>query len=255
VVSEPMTSGLLAKGRFGKQDFVYVSADDVYLCPAGEQLTYHNTNEEECKTLRRYWTTACQACALKNKCTTGKERRTSRWEHDAVHGHILLGHAALNFNCTAYRIDDNDIFGNGVNIAARLEGVAEPGGLCISDDARRQIRAKVDSAFDDMGPQTLKNISEPIRAWRWQFGGIAASTPNSAGLKPALPLPDKPSIAVLPFQNMSGDPEQEYFADGMVEDIVTALSRFKSIFVIARNSSFTYKAKPVDIKQVGRELG
>jgi adenylate cyclase len=155
-------------------------------------------------------------------------------------------------------IDDNDIFGDGVNIAARLEGIAEPGGICISDDAQRQVRGKVDIAFEDMGSQTLKNIAEPMRAWRVQLGPQgtpAAQQVSSANQAPVLALPDKPSIAVLPFQNMSGDPEQEYFADGMVEDIITALSKFKSLFVIARNSSFTYKGKAVDIKQAGRELG
>jgi TolB-like protein/class 3 adenylate cyclase len=155
-------------------------------------------------------------------------------------------------------IDDNDIFGDGVNIAARLEGIAEPGGVCISDDAQRQIRGKVDIAFDDMGEQTLKNITEPMRAWRLQIDPSVPSTAaakTSAGPAQWLALPDKPSIAVLPFQNMSGDPEQEYFADGMVEDIITGLSRSKALFVIARNSSFTYKGKAVDIKQVGRELG
>jgi TolB-like protein/class 3 adenylate cyclase/Tfp pilus assembly protein PilF len=155
-------------------------------------------------------------------------------------------------------IDDNDIFGDGVNIAARLEGIAEPGGVCISDDAQRQVRGKVDIGFEDMGPRTLKNIAEPMRAWRMQVnGGLSSTMPARASIGTAQPLalPDKPSIAVLPFQNMSGDPEQEYFADGMVEDIITALSRFKSLFVIARNSSFTYKGKAVDIKQVGRELG
>jgi adenylate cyclase len=155
-------------------------------------------------------------------------------------------------------IDDGDIFGDGVNIAARLEGIAEPGGVCISDDAQRQIRGKVGIALEDLGLQTLKNIAEPMRAWRMQIA--AGSVPEipenvSAGSSLPLVLPDKPSIAVLPFQNMSGDPEQEYFADGMVEDIITALSRFKSLFVIARNSSFTYKGKAVDIKAVGRELG
>jgi len=154
--------------------------------------------------------------------------------------------------------DDNDIFGDDVNIAARLEGIAEPGGICISDDARHQIRGKVDISYDDMGPQTLKNIAEPVRTWRIRVGGDATSamqpTPSA---RPAqiLALPDKPSIAVLPFQNMSGDPEQDYFADGMVEDIITALSRFKSLFVIARNSSFTYKGKAIDIRRIGRELG
>jgi len=155
-------------------------------------------------------------------------------------------------------IDDNDIFGDGVNIAARLEGLAEPGGICMSDDTYRQVRGKVEIVCDDLGLQTLKNIVEPMRAWRAQLNGqSAAKAPqvSSASQTPALTLSDKPSIAVLPFQNMSGDPEQEYFADGIVEDIITALSRFKSLFVIARNSSFTYKGKAVDIKQVGRELG
>ena len=146
-------------------------------------------------------------------------------------------------------IDGDDIFGDGVNIAARLESVAEPGGICLSDDAWRQIRGKVDVAAEDLGPQSLKNIAQPVQAWRLKVGGAAAPT------TPILSLPDKPSIAVLPFQNMSGDPEQEYFVDGLVEDIITGLSRFKSLFVIARNSSFTYKGKAVDIKQVGRELG
>jgi TolB-like protein/class 3 adenylate cyclase len=154
--------------------------------------------------------------------------------------------------------DDNDIFGDGVNIAARLEGIADPGGVCMSDDTYRQVRGKVEIACDDLGPQTLKNIAEPMRAWRVQLGGqvAAKAQPGSpAGQAPALALPDKPSIAVLPFQNMSGDPGQEYFADGMVEEITTALSRVKWLFVIARNSSFTYKGSAIDIKRVGRELG
>jgi len=155
-------------------------------------------------------------------------------------------------------LDDSDIFGDGVNIAARVEGIAEPGGVCLSDDAYRQIRGKIEIVCDALGPQTLKNIAEPMRAWRVQLGGRGAATAQAAALAgqaPALALPDKPSIAVLPFQNMSGDPEQDFFADGVVDDIITALSRFKSFFVIARNSSFTYKGKAIDIKQVGRELG
>jgi TolB-like protein/class 3 adenylate cyclase len=154
--------------------------------------------------------------------------------------------------------DDNDIFGDGVNIAARLEGITEPGGVCMSDDAYRQVRGKVEIACDDMGQQSLKNIAEPMRAWRVRLTGQAPSAVKSglAMSQPrVLPPPDKPSIAVLPFQNMSGDPEQEYFADGIVEDIITALSRFKALFVIARNSSFTYKGRAVDVKVVGRELG
>lgn len=153
-------------------------------------------------------------------------------------------------------LDDNDIFGDGVNIAARLEGVAEPGGICISDDAQRQIRGKVDAAFDDMGPQRLKNIAEPMRAWRFSSHPRPESAaPTSPMPEQALALPDKPSVAVLPFKSMSADPEQEFFADGIAEDIITALSRYPSLFVIARNSSFSFKGRTVDVKQVGRELG
>ncbi len=120
-------------------------------------------------------------------------------------------------------IDDDDIFGEGVNIAARLEAIAEPGGVCLSNDAYRQVRGKTEIACDDIGPQSLKNISEPVHAWRIRLSEIPspARAPAAAGQPQALPLPDKPSIAVLPFQNMSGDPEQEYFADGMAEDIIT----------------------------------
>jgi adenylate cyclase len=153
---------------------------------------------------------------------------------------------------------DGDLMGDGVNIAARLEGIAEPGGVCISDDAQRQIRGKVDAAFDDMGEQALKNIVEPMRAWRIQIGNAALprlSKAISAGSGLLLALPDKLSIAVLPFQNMSGDIQQEYFADGIAEDIITELSRYPDLFVVARNSSFTYRGKGVDITNVARELG
>jgi TolB-like protein/class 3 adenylate cyclase len=155
-------------------------------------------------------------------------------------------------------IDDNDIFGDGVNVAARVENECEPGGVFVSGNAFEQVRGKTTFTFHDMGEKKLKNIERPVRLYAVRGAASAAAAAISAmppdSGKP-LPLPDKPSIAVLPFQNMSGDPEQEYFADGMVEDIITALSRFKSLFVIARNSSFTYKGKAVDIKQVGRELG
>jgi TolB-like protein len=146
-------------------------------------------------------------------------------------------------------LDSGDIFGDGVNVTARLEGLAEPGGICLSDDAQRQVRGKLDVAFEDAGEQRLKNIARPVRVFRVRPAGAAANA------RPVLALPDKPSIAVLPFQNLSGDPAQEYFADGMVEDIITALSRFRNLFVISRNSSFTYKGHAVDVKQVGRELG
>ena len=150
-------------------------------------------------------------------------------------------------------VEGDDIFGDGVNVAARLQEIAPPGGICISSRVHEDVRDRLDTAFDDGGTQTLKNIARPVQVWRWQPG--TPVPPKPAPAPTALPLPDKPSIAVLPFQNMSGDPEQEYFVDGMVEDIITALSRFKSLFVIARNSSFTYKGQAVDIRQVGRELG
>src|SRR5262249_34097312 len=152
-------------------------------------------------------------------------------------------------------IDDGDIFGDGVNIAARLEALAEPGGIYISAAAHEQVRDKVDVAFDDLGEQQFKNIARPVRIYRVAIGLPSLSGATLGGVEPPLPLPDKPSIAVLPFQNMSGDPDQEYFADGMVEEIITVLSRYPSLFVIARNSSFKYKGRAVDVKQVGRELG
>jgi TolB-like protein/class 3 adenylate cyclase len=154
-------------------------------------------------------------------------------------------------------IKGGDLFGDGVNIAARLQTLASAGGTCISGAAHDQVRKILPFAFTDLGVQQVKNIEEPVRAFAVSAAvasAISVTSNSSTDHKP-LALPDKPSIAVLPFQNMSGDPEQEYFADGMVEDIITALSRFKSLFVIARNSSFTYKGKAVDIKQVGRELG
>ncbi len=143
--------------------------------------------------------------------------------------------------------DEGDIYGDGVNIAARVETMASPGAICLSDNAYRQIKGKLALDVSDMGEQQLKNIAEPVRVY-----GVR---PDGASTRPALSLPDRPSIVVLPFQNMSGDPEQDYFCDGMVDDIITGLSRIKWLFVIARNSSFTYKGRAVDVKQVGRELG
>jgi adenylate cyclase len=151
-------------------------------------------------------------------------------------------------------IDEADIYGDGVNVAARLEGLAQPGGICISGAAHDQVRGKLGVSFEDMGEQRLKNIERPVRAYRVTIGSRVAQ-PKAEVERPIFALPDKPSIAVLPFQNMSGDAEQEHFADGMVEDITTALSRMHSLFVIARNSSFTYKGRSVDVKQAGRELG
>jgi adenylate cyclase len=147
---------------------------------------------------------------------------------------------------------DGDLFGDGINIAVRLEGVADPGGILISEKVYSEVKGKLDVGFEDRGEQQLKNISKPVRTYAVCAGAHHAPTER---LGSAPPLPDRPSIAVLPFQNMSGDPEQEYFADGMVEEITTALSRFKWLFVIARNSSFTFKGRAVDIKEVGRSLG
>ena len=150
-------------------------------------------------------------------------------------------------------IEGDDILGDGVNIAARIEGIAEPGGISISEDAWRQVQGKVAANFVDAGEQSLKNIARPVRVYRLDLAQKTASA--SQAPRPTLGLPDKPSIAVLAFNNMSGDPEQEYFSDGISEDIITDLSKLSEIHVIARNSTFTYKGKPVDVKQVGRDLG
>jgi adenylate cyclase len=149
-------------------------------------------------------------------------------------------------------VQDENLFGDAVNVAARLEALAEPGGICVSGSVRDHISTKLPVAFTDIGEQQVKNIAQPIKAYRIK-GETSPTATVVVGT--SLPLPDKPSIAVLPFANMSGDPDQEYFADGMVEEIITALSRIRWLFVIARNSSFTYKGQAVDVKQVGRELG
>ena len=146
-------------------------------------------------------------------------------------------------------VDGDDIYGDGVNIAARLQEIAEPGGVCISGDAYRQVKGKTDTRFEDLGERAVKNIAEPVRLYRLT---TAAAAPASAE---PLALPDKPSIAVLPFVNMSGDAEQEYFSDGITEDIITELTRFGELFVIARNSSFSYKGKSVKVQEIGRDLG
>jgi TolB-like protein/Tfp pilus assembly protein PilF len=149
---------------------------------------------------------------------------------------------------------DGDLMGDGVNIAARLEGIAEPGGISLSNAAYEQVRDKLKEEFVDLGERSLKNIARPVRVYMLSRSAAKSESLAPAAPEEALALRDKPSIAVLPFQNMSGDPEQEYFVDGIVEDIITGLSRMKWLFVIARNSSFTYKGRAVDVKQVGREL-
>jgi TolB-like protein/Tfp pilus assembly protein PilF len=146
-------------------------------------------------------------------------------------------------------VEGTDLYGDGVNIAARLEALAEPGSVFVSRTVFNHVRGKVKIGFENVGEKQLKNIANSVQIYRLK------PSDEEKAVRPGLALPDKPSIAVLPFQNMSGDPEQEYFADGMVDDIITALSRMRWLFVIARNSSFTYKGRAVDVKQVGRELG
>jgi adenylate cyclase len=150
-------------------------------------------------------------------------------------------------------IDGDDIYGDGVNVAARLEALAEPGGVCVSGMVYEGIRDRIDVPFEDLGEREVKNIDRPVRVWRWASNTSTAEQ-NSEGIFEPLPLPDKPSIAVLPFDNMSGDPEQEYFSDGISEEITTALSRFRNFLVIARNTMFTYKGKAIDVRDVSREV-
>ena len=151
-------------------------------------------------------------------------------------------------------VEGDDIYGDGVNVAARLQEIAEPGGISISRPVYDQVKNRLELDHDYLGERQLKNIPEPVRVYRVRLAG-SETAPIGAGVEPKLALPDKPSIAVLPFENMSGDPEQEYFSDGISEDIITDLSKFRSLFVIARNSSFTFKGQAIEIKEVGRRLG
>ena len=186
------------------------------------------------------------------KCAVTVQEAISKREAEVPEDLRIRYRAGINLGDIV--IEGDDILGDGVNIAARLEGLAEPGGICISDTVYRSVRGKIDIDFEDLGEQQVKNIAEMLRVWRWISPGANRSIP-AVGQANAYSLPDKPSIAVLPFTNMSGDPEQEYFADGMAEDLITELSRMPWFFVTARNSSFTYKGHAVDVKQVGRELG
>jgi adenylate cyclase len=174
-------------------------------------------------------------------------------EHDAGSTKSTPIQFRIGINVGDIIIEGEDILGDGVNIAARIEGIAEPGGISISEDAWRQVQGKVAANFVDAGEQSLKNIARPVRVYRLDLASKAAIAPETP--RPMPPQSDKPSIAVLAFNNMSGDPEQEYFSDGISEDIITDLSKLSELHVIARNSSFTYKGKPVDVKQVGRDLG
>ncbi len=179
--------------------------------------------------------------------------QTAVEEHEADRPEDERFFFRIGINLGDVLIEGNDIHGDGVNIAARLEALAEPGGIYLSGDAYRQAKGKVEAEFEDLGERELKNVAEPVRIYR-----VATAVSGAISAMPAgapLALPKKPSIAVLPFDNMSGDPEQEYFADGITEDIITALSKFRWFFVIARNSTFVYKGQAVDIKHVGRQLG
>src|SRR6516162_8647896 len=188
-------------------------------------------------------------------------RCATEWQHElSQRNAALLENHRIEFRIGLHQgdivVEGDDIFGDGVNVAARLEGLAEPGGICVSARVQEDVAGRLDLTFDDIGEQNLKNIARPVRVYRVRRT-TSENTPKVTltPAPPALSLPDKPSIAVLPFQNMSGDPEQEYFADGMVEEIITALSRIRWLFVIARNSTFTYKGQAIDVKRVGRELG
>ncbi len=174
-------------------------------------------------------------------------------EHEAERPEDNRFFFRIGINLGDVIVEGEDIHGDGVNIAARLEGLAEPGGICLSGDAYRQVRGKVEADFEDLGEREVKNLAEPLRVYRIAIKGPSPA-PTATVTRP-LPLPDKPSIAVLPFTNMSGDPEQEYVADGITEDLITALSKVRWLFVIARNSTFTYKGQAVEVTQVARELG
>jgi adenylate cyclase len=155
-------------------------------------------------------------------------------------------------------LEEHDIFGDGVNIAARVEALAEPGGICISRVVRDQVRDKLPYPFEDTGEQSVKNIARPVQVYAWRpesIAGVSITSPSSATSSPPLAALPRLSIVVLPFANLSHDREQQYFADGITEDLTTDLSRIAGSFVIARNTAFTYKGKSVDVKQVGRELG
>ncbi len=176
----------------------------------------------------------------------GLAARNDAGEHRTVH-------LRIGINLGDVIVEGRDIYGDGVNVAARLEGLADPGGICISSTVHQNVRGKLDLAFDDMGAQQVKNIADPVHVFRVVLDASDVGVPALAA--DTLSLPDKPSIAVLPFTNMSGDPEQEYFADGITEDIITELSKFHSLFVIARNSSFAFKGQALEIKQIGEKLG
>ena len=188
------------------------------------------------------------------RCATEVQNAIAERNAAAQPGIVIEFRIGINVGDIA--VEDGDIFGDGVNVAARLEGLADPGGICVSARVQEDAAGRLDLTFDDMGETALKNIARSVRVYRVRLTSADHMLKAaSIGSAPALALPDKPSIAVLPFANMSNDPEQEFFADGIAEDIITALSRYPTLFVIARNSSFTYKGRAVDVKQVGHDLG
>ena len=224
-------------------------------------------------------------------CAVGIQRELSRNDAGTPDGKRVQYRIGVNLGEVI--VDRDDIYGDGVNVAARLQGLAEPGGICVSGAVYSQVKGKLDVGFQDLGPQQVKNIEEPVRGYRilldpGQAGIVIGVPPKADGYRrwavvgavllvlavagiawqrwaplepadsiatPALPLPNKPSVAILPFDNLSDDPAQDYFADGLTEDLISNLSLYRELFVIARNSSFVYKGKAVDVKQVGRELG
>ena len=186
------------------------------------------------------------------ECAVASQQAMAKREADVPEDRRIRYRVGINLGDIV--IDGDDILGDGVNVAARLEGLAEPGGVCISGVVHQSVEGKLDLTFEDLGEQKVKNIKRPVRVYRVRMAGAGAAG-AAADTGPALELPDKPSIAVLPFENMSGDPEQEYFADGIAEDIITSVSRNRGVFVIARNSTFTYKGAAVDVKRVAEELG
>src|ERR671936_545337 len=186
------------------------------------------------------------------QCANEIQQRMARRNADVSAARAIQFRIGINLGDVI--VEDDDIFGNGVNVAARLEALAEPGGICVSAAVRDQVGERLEIAFEDIGEQTVKNIARPIRVYRvaapWQAGAAERGVDTATG-KP----PTKPSIAVLPFSNMSGDPEQEFFVDGLTEDIITELSRFRDLLVISRNSVFVHKGKPVKVQDVAREFG
>jgi adenylate cyclase len=184
------------------------------------------------------------------KCAVGVQKEMAGRATDLPDDRRIQYRIGVNLGDVV--LDGDDILGDGVNVAARLEGLAKPGGICMSAAVHDQLVGKLDVLFEDAGEQKVKNVRRSVRVWQWQAGQTSQS---GQSIEKQIALPDKPSIAVLPFENMSGDPEQEYFADGVTEDVITALSRFRSLFVIARNSSFSYKGTSTDVRQVARDLG